>query len=233
MDFDHFDFLNAAPGEVLGLLVDVEPSAWVMSMLCSIDRSRLSDVEAVAFLQVHQRLTAWLAAIGLDAVLPAASAEPLVEEFTVLVPDSDEERTIRIADVRREELACALRLPASVAQQRIDTARLLAGPLAATGDALAVGDVTERHVAVIVEAAGRLPGRWLRDDAERASSPPPARNCSAASCPRRVGARWRRPAPSPDACSWRSTPRGRPRGAGRPGAPATCLSRTSWMGSRR
>ena len=58
------------------------PSAWVMSMLCSIDRSRLSDVEAVAFLQVHQRLTAWLAAIGLDAVLPAASAEPLVEEFT-------------------------------------------------------------------------------------------------------------------------------------------------------
>ena len=111
MDFESFDLFNAAPGEVLALLVDVEPSPWVMSMLCSIDRSRLSDSEAVAFLQVHQRLTAWLAAIGLDAVLPAASIEPLVEEFTVLVPDSDEERTIRIADVRREELACALRLP--------------------------------------------------------------------------------------------------------------------------
>jgi len=168
MDFEHFDFVNAAPGEVLALLVDVEPSAMVMSMLVSIDRSRLSDTEAVTFLQVHQRLMGWLAAIGLDAVLPAASAEPLVDEFTVLVPDSDEERTIRIADVRREELACALRLPASVAQQRIDTARLLAGPLAATGDALAVGDVTERHVAVMVEAAGRLPGRWMRDDAEMA-----------------------------------------------------------------
>ena len=168
MDFESFDLFNAAPGEVLALLVDVEPSPWVMSMLCSIDRSRLSDSEAVAFLQVHQRLTAWLASLGLQAVLPAASAEPLIDEFTVLVPDSDEERTIRIADVRREELACALRLPASVAQQRIDTARLLAGPLAATGDALAVGDVTERHVAVIVEAAGRLPGRWMRDDAERA-----------------------------------------------------------------
>ncbi len=169
MDFEHFDLFNAAPGEVLALLVDVEPSPWVMSMLCSIDRSRLSDTEAVAFLQVHQRLMGWLAAIGLDAVLPAASAEPLVEEFTVLVPDSDEERTIRIADVRREELACALRLPASVAQARIDTARLLSGPLAATGEALAVGDVTERHVAVVVEAAGRLPGRWMRDNTERAA----------------------------------------------------------------
>ncbi len=233
MDFEHFDFLNAAPGEVLALLVDVEPSAWVMSTLCSIDRSRLSDVEAVAFLQVHQRLTAWLAAIGLDAVLPAASIEPLVEEFTVLVPDSDEERTIRIADVRREELACALRLPASTSQHLIDTARLLAGPLAATGDALAVGDVTERHVAVIVEAAGRLPGRWLRDDAERASSPPPARNCSAGSCPRRAGGRWRRPAPRPAACCWPSMLRGRRGVAGTRSARGTCTSPTSWTGSRR
>ena len=166
MDFEHFDLFNAAPGEVLGLLVDVEPSAMVMCLLMSIDRTRLSDSEAVTFLQVHQRLGAWWAAVGLDAVLPAASAEPLVEEFTVLVPDSGEERTIRIADVRREELACALRLPAALAQQRIDTARLLAGPLAATGDALAVGDVTERHVAVVVEAAGRLPGRWMRDPQE-------------------------------------------------------------------
>ena len=64
MDFEHFDLFNAAPGEVLGLLVDVEPSAMVMCLLMSIDRTRLSDTEAVTFLQVRQRLGAWRKLVG-------------------------------------------------------------------------------------------------------------------------------------------------------------------------
>ncbi|MBK9738651.1 MAG: DUF222 domain-containing protein [Actinobacteria bacterium] len=164
------DFVDGlTPGELLGVLAGMRPSALVLDALMTIDRAALSDVDAVAFLQVHQRVAAWWASVGLEAVIPAAAAEPLVEEFTLLVPGSEEERRIRIADVRREELGAALRLPAATAQDRIDTARLLAGPLAATAAALAAGEVTDRHVAVIVEAAGRLPGRAMRTDTERAT----------------------------------------------------------------
>jgi hypothetical protein len=155
--------------ELLDRLLDSRPDAWVMSALAGIDRTALSDDDAVTFLQVHQRVAAWWAAVGLEAIIPAAAAEPLIEEFTLLVPGSDEERRIRIADVRREELGAALRLPAATAQDHIDTARLLAGPLAATAAALAAGEITDRHVAVIVEAAGRLPGRGMRDDGDRAT----------------------------------------------------------------
>ena len=164
------DFVDGlTPGELLGVLAGMRPSALVLDALMTIDRAALSDVDAVAFLQVHQRVAAWWAAVGLEAIIPAAAAEPLIEEFTLLVPGSEEERRIRIADVRREELGAALRLPAATAQDHIDTARLLAGPLAATAAALAAGEVTDRHVAVIVEAAGRLPGRGMRDDTERAA----------------------------------------------------------------
>ena len=164
------DFVDGlTPGELLGVLAGMRPSALVLDALMTIDRAGLSDVDAVAFLQVHQRVAAWWASVGLEAVIPAATAEPLIEEFTLLVPGSDEERRIRIADVRREELGAALRLPAATAQDHIDTARLLAGPLAATAAALAAGEITDRHVAAIVEAAGRLPGRWMRDDTERAA----------------------------------------------------------------
>ncbi|MBK9739974.1 MAG: DUF222 domain-containing protein [Actinobacteria bacterium] len=164
------DFVDGlTPAELLGMLAGMRPSALVLDALMTIDRVALSDVDAVAFLQVHQRVAAWWAAVGLEAIIPAAAAEPLIEEFTLLVPGSEEERRIRIADVRREELGAALRLPAATAQDRIDTARLLAGPLAATAAALAAGAVTDRHVAVIVEAAGRLPGRGMRDDTERAA----------------------------------------------------------------
>ncbi|MBK9739667.1 MAG: DUF222 domain-containing protein [Actinobacteria bacterium] len=154
--------------ELLDRLLAARPDAWVMSALAGINRTALSDDDAVVFLQVHQRVAAWWAAVRFEAIIPAAAAEPLVEEFTLLVPGSDEERTIRIADVRREELGAALRLPAATAQDHIDTARLLAGPLAATAAALAAGEITDRHVAVLVEAAGRLPGRGMRDDTERA-----------------------------------------------------------------
>ncbi|MBK9740295.1 MAG: DUF222 domain-containing protein [Actinobacteria bacterium] len=164
------DFVDGlTPGELLGMLAGMRPSSLVLDALMTIDRAALSDVDAVAFLQVHQRVAAWWAAVGLEAVIPAAAAEPLIEEFTLLVPGSDEERTIRIADVRREELGAALRLPPATAQDHIDTARLLAGPLAATAVALAAGEITDRHVAVIVEAAGRLPGRGMRDDGDRAT----------------------------------------------------------------
>ncbi|MBK9739853.1 MAG: DUF222 domain-containing protein [Actinobacteria bacterium] len=145
--------------ELLDHLLTLTPDGFVMSALAGVDTRRLSDVDAVTFLQLHQRVASWWASLQARAVVAAASAEPLIEEFTLLVPDSEEERTIRIADARREELAAALRLPPATSQRLIDTSRLLAAPLADTASALAAGEITDRHVAVLVEAAERLPGR--------------------------------------------------------------------------
>ena len=74
-----------------------------------------------------------------EVLVAAASPERMVEEYTLLVPGSDEERTVRIEDAVREEVAAAVRWSPSTAQQRIDTARLLAGPLAATRSGAGVG----------------------------------------------------------------------------------------------
>ncbi|MDI1288607.1 MAG: DUF222 domain-containing protein, partial [bacterium] len=60
----------------------------------------------------------------------------------------------------------ALRWSPVTAQHRIDTARLLAGPLRPTHEALALGEITSGHVAVLVEAAGRVPEDRL-DDLQR------------------------------------------------------------------
>ncbi|MBK9739187.1 MAG: DUF222 domain-containing protein [Actinobacteria bacterium] len=167
--FDDIDPFTCAPAALLARVVDVEPGPLMMSVLLMVDRAKLSPEDAVTFLQLHERVTAWWASVQVHAVISAARPEPLVEEFTLLVPDSDEERTIRIADAVREELGAALRLPPATAQHRIDTARLLAGPLAQSGEALSLGEISDRHVAVIVEAAERLPGRHQHTAQEAAA----------------------------------------------------------------
>ncbi len=83
---------------------------------------------------------------------------PSIEEFRVLIPDGDVERTIRINEVVRDELAAALRVSSLAAQERIDTSRLLAGPLSQTQESLALGEISPAHVRAIVDGAQRLPG---------------------------------------------------------------------------
>ena len=127
----------------------------------------LSPEDAVAYLQVHERCRSWWESQQVPAMVAAAEAAPRVDEYRLLVQGSDEERLVRVEDAIREELACALRMSASTMQAEIDTTRLLAGPLAETGRAWELGQVTRRHVAVIADAVRRLPGCWMRDDAER------------------------------------------------------------------
>ena len=155
--------------ELLEFVELMTPGAAVMVALESIDRASLSDEDAVLFLQLHQRVAAWWSGVGLSATVAAVAGEPVVDEYLIPVGESDEQRVIRIRDARREELAAALRLSPTASQQQIDTARLLAGPLAATKAALDAGAITERHVMVIVNQARVLPGSWMRDDAETAA----------------------------------------------------------------
>ena len=124
---------------------------------------------AIARLREVEREMARLHALQAELLVAAASPEPRVAELLVLDPRPgyDDERLGRIADVVREEIACALRWSPSVAQSRIDAARLLCGPLASTHAALASGEITQRHAMELVESAIRLPGRHGRTDDDR------------------------------------------------------------------
>jgi hypothetical protein len=165
--FEDLDPLACSSSELLAWLDGLEPGVLALSMLVSVDASALSPEDAVTWVQVHERIGSWWASRQVDAVIAAASPMPLVEEFALLVRGTDEEVLIRVEDAIREEFGAALRLPAATAQHRIDAARLLAGPLADTCLALSLGEITAGHVAVVVEHACRLPGRWMRDDTER------------------------------------------------------------------
>jgi hypothetical protein len=160
--FDDIDPFSASPRELLARIVDLEPGPLSMSLLLMVDRRSLGSEDAVTFLQVHERLTSWWAAIQAEAMIAAASPEALVDEFTILEPrvDREAERTIRIQDAVREELSSALRWSPATTQARIEAARLLEGPLAGTRRALALGEVSTGHVAVVIDAARRLPGLW-------------------------------------------------------------------------
>jgi hypothetical protein len=113
------------------------------------------SIETVQYLE---REIARLYALQAEALVEVASADRVVEGFVLLDRVSESERVIRIEDAVREEVAAALRWSPSTAQARIDEARLLAGPLGKLREALVAGEVSPRHVAVLVEAAGRLPG---------------------------------------------------------------------------
>lgn len=97
-----------------------------------------------------------------------AGSSPVVDELWVTERGSDRERRIRITDAAREEIAAYLRWSPTYAQSRIDEARLLAGPLARTAADLTDGLISPRQVAVIVDAARRLPGH--RPTAQDASA---------------------------------------------------------------
>lgn len=124
---------------------------------------------SIEHLQDLEREIARLQALQAEALVAIASPDRVVEEFVLLDRLTDGERTIRIEDAVREEVATAMRWSPSTAQHRIDVARLLMGPLAATREALASGSITSGHVNVIADAVSRLPGRHGIDDEQRAS----------------------------------------------------------------
>ena len=166
--FTNVDPFTCTAGELLAELACHEPGLTVMSMLRSINVDRLSPDDAVTYLQVHERCRSWWEAQQVPVLVAAAAVEPRVDEYRVLIPGPGEERLFEIRDAIREELSCALRVSASAMQDEIDTARLLAGPLASTWRAWESGQITRRHVAVMAEAVRRLPGSAMHDDTERA-----------------------------------------------------------------
>lgn len=158
-----------ADGERIDDLAACSPTPASMSELALIDPSELSEEDAITWLQAHERISAWWASLEAPALVRAAGSDRYITHvvFGTDVLGEGAAGPVTIADAIREELAAALRLSPAAAQTRIDSARLLCGPLSATHAAQSAGNITASHVAIIVAAASRLPGIWDVDEASR------------------------------------------------------------------
>jgi hypothetical protein len=151
-----FDPFTDSAEVILAHVCDLEPGLFVQSVLEMLDPASLSPRDALRYLQVHERIASWWASRQSVALMAAAGRVPVAEEFILLDRLSDTERSVRISEVARDEIAAALRWGPMSTQSRIDQARLLAGPLTATHEALTLGEITPVHVRILTEAAQRL-----------------------------------------------------------------------------
>ncbi len=121
-----------------------------------------------------------------EVLVEIASPDRQVEDFVLLDATTDDQGRIRIEDFTREEISAALRWSPSMANARIESARLLVGPLHEVKDALMAGEIAPGRVTVFVEHAGRLPGAVDRfrfgPDGEPDARAVEARSEFAASC---------------------------------------------------
>ena len=158
-----------ADGERIDDLAACSPTPASMSELALIDPSELSEEDAITWLQAHERISAWWASLQAPALVRAAGSDRYITHvvFGSDVLGEGPAGPVTIADAIREELAAALRLSPATAQTRIDSARMLCGPLSATHAAQSAGNITASHVAIIVAAASRLRGIWDVDEASR------------------------------------------------------------------
>jgi len=139
-------------------------------MFTDIDCSRVTPTEAVGVLLDVRREVARLQAVQAELLVTAAGLVPQIEEFVVLVPMSDQERSIRIQDGVREELAAALRETPSTMQGLIDTARTLVTVVPEVLAALRAGDITLAHARHLADAAFRADLRPRVDQSSAVSA---------------------------------------------------------------
>ena len=129
LDVEVADLLKATPGyKVLGELIDINPRM-------------LSASAKVDYLAALDRQESWFCALKQEALIAIAGEEPN-EGGGVFNCVDDEER---------EDVATALRLSPTTAQNRIDVARVLVGHLPNTISALASGEISAAHATVIAK----------------------------------------------------------------------------------
>ena len=129
LDVEVADLLKATPGyKVLGELIDINPRM-------------LSASAKVDYLAALDRQESWFWALKQEALVAIAGEEPN-EDGGVFNCVDDEER---------EDVATALRLSPTTAQNRIDVARVLVGHLPNTISALASGEISAAHATVIAK----------------------------------------------------------------------------------
>ncbi len=129
LDVEVADLLKATPGyKVLGELIEINPRM-------------LSASAKVDYLAALDRQESWFYALKQEALVAIAGEEPN-EDGGIFNCVDDEER---------EDVATALRLSPTTAQNRIDVARVLVGHLPNTISALASGEISAAHATVIAK----------------------------------------------------------------------------------
>jgi hypothetical protein len=127
LDIEVAELLRAKPGyKILGELIEINPRS-------------LSASGRIDYLSALDRQESWICALKQEALV--AIAGEYADEDSGIFGCVDEEE--------REDVATALRLSPTTAQNRIDVARVLVGHLPNTISALATGEISVAHATVI------------------------------------------------------------------------------------
>jgi hypothetical protein len=127
LDIEVAELLRAKPGYItLGELIGINPRA-------------LSSSGRIDYLSALDRQESWICALKQEALV-AIAGEYADEDGGIFGCVDDEER---------EDVATALRLSPTTAQNRIDVARVLVGHLPNTISALSTGEISVAHATVI------------------------------------------------------------------------------------
>jgi hypothetical protein len=143
LDIEVAELLRATPGyKILGELIAINPHS-------------LGEAGKLDYLAALDRQESWICALKQEALV-AIAGEVADETGGIFGAVDDEER---------EDVATALRLSPTAAQNRIDVARVLVGHLPNTISALATGEISSAHAAVIAKETATAIRNGLSEDA--------------------------------------------------------------------
>ena len=143
LDIEVAELLRATPGyKTLGELIQINPRS-------------LGEAGKLDYLAALDRQESWICALKQEALV-AIAGEVADETGGIFGAVDDEER---------EDVATALRLSPTAAQNRIDVARVLVGHLPNTISALATGEISAAHATVIAKETATAIRNGLSEDA--------------------------------------------------------------------
>jgi hypothetical protein len=143
LDIEVAELLRATPGyKTLGELIEINPRS-------------LGEAGKLDYLAALDRQESWICALKQEALV-AIAGEVADETGGIFGAVDDEER---------EDVATALRLSPTAAQNRIDVARVLVGHLPNTISALATGEISAAHATVIAKETAAAIRNGLSEDA--------------------------------------------------------------------
>lgn len=143
LDIEVAELLRAVPGyKTLGELIQINPRS-------------LGESGKLDYLAALDRQESWICALKQEALV-AIAGEVADEDGGIFGAVDDEER---------EDIATALRLSPTTAQNRIDVARVLVGHLPNTISALATGEISTAHATVIARETATAIKNGLSEEA--------------------------------------------------------------------
>jgi hypothetical protein len=147
------------PTEILDIevaeLLKATPGLQTITELRQINPRFLSSVGKVDYLAAIDRQESWFYAWKQEALVAIAGEEP--NQSSGIFGSVDDEE--------REDIATALRLSPTTAQNRIDVARVLVGHLPNTISALSTGEISAAHATVIARETATAIKNGLSEEA--------------------------------------------------------------------